>query len=209
MWKNIVQPDRPKKWRMPIACWITKATNTHSDYEIIIAFSLQQLLHERASMSRCTYINSLVLIMIQNKFSFLHKIIITERVDITVRSQVVPHTCTLKLQTASLRAKVCMRRLLYGMADGSVLRVSIRKIILFGTGFLYLIQIYNQPDAKIFQFIILMFVYSSTCFGRFPAHHQEFNNCSGSLWFYLRIVVIVVLCSWSGPTTNTARLSPR
>jgi hypothetical protein len=49
-----------------------------------------------------------------------------------------------------------------------------------------------------FQFIILMFVYSSTCFGRFPAHHQELNDCSGSLWFYLRIVVIAVLCSWSG-----------
>jgi len=34
-----------------------------------------------------------------------------------------------------------------------------------------------------------MFVYSSTCFGRFPAHHEELNDCSGSLWFYLRIVV--------------------
>jgi hypothetical protein len=45
---------------------------------------------------------------------------------------------------------------------------------------------------------MLTFVYSSICFGRFPAHHQELNECSGSLWFYLRIVVIVVLCSWSG-----------
>jgi hypothetical protein len=75
------------------------------------------------------------------------------------------------------------------------------------------IQINYQPDATIFQFIILTFVYSSTCFGRFPAHHQELNDCRGILWFYLRIVVIVVLCSWSGwpagPTTNTARLSPR
>jgi hypothetical protein len=35
-------------------------------------------------------------------------------------------------------------------------------------------------------------------FGRFPAHHQELNDCSGSLWFYLRIVVIDVLLSWSG-----------
>jgi hypothetical protein len=35
-------------------------------------------------------------------------------------------------------------------------------------------------------------------FGRFPAHHQELNDCSGSLWFYLRIVVTAVLCSWSG-----------
>jgi hypothetical protein len=75
------------------------------------------------------------------------------------------------------------------------------------------IQINHQPDATIFRFIILTFVYSSTCFGRFPAHHQELNDCSGSLCFYLRIVVTVVLCSWSGrpagPTTNTARLSPR
>ena len=54
-----------------------------------------------------------------------------------------------------------------------------------------------------FQFIIVTFVYSSTCFGRFPAHHQELNDCSGSLWFYLRIG------RPAGPTTNMARLSPR
>jgi hypothetical protein len=75
------------------------------------------------------------------------------------------------------------------------------------------IQINHPPDAKIFQFIILMFVYSSTCFGRFPAHHQELTDCSGSLWFYIRIVVTVVLCLWlgwpAGLTTNIARLSPR
>jgi hypothetical protein len=68
----------------------------------------------------------------------------------------------------------------------------------FGTGLLHLIQINHQPDATIFQFIILTFVYSSTCFGRLPAHHQGLNDCSGNLWFYLRIVVIAVLCSWSG-----------
>jgi len=51
-----------------------------------------------------------------------------------------------------------------------------------------------------FQFIIPTFVYSSTCFGRFPAHHQELNDCSDSLRFYLRIVMTVVLCSWSGRT---------
>ena len=58
------------------------------------------------------------------------------------------------------------------------------------------IQINHQPDATLFQFIILTFIYSSTCFGRSPAHHQELNDCSSSLWFYLRIVVTVVLCSW-------------
>jgi len=51
-----------------------------------------------------------------------------------------------------------------------------------------MIQINHQPDATIFQFIMLTFVYSSTCFRRFPAHHQELDDCSGSLWFYLRIV---------------------
>jgi len=74
------------------------------------------------------------------------------------------------------------------------------------------IQINHQPDAKIFQFTILTFVYISTCFGCFRAHHHELNDCSGSLWFYLRIVVIVVLMFTvgpAGPTTNTARLSPR
>jgi hypothetical protein len=55
------------------------------------------------------------------------------------------------------------------------------------------IQINHQPDATVFQFIILTFIYSSACFGRVPAHYQELNDCSGSLWFYLRIVVIVVL----------------
>jgi hypothetical protein len=62
----------------------------------------------------------------------------------------------------------------------------------------YIIQINHQPDATVFQFIILTFIYSSTSFGRFPAHHQELSDCSGSLLFYLRIVVTVVLCSWSG-----------
>jgi len=55
------------------------------------------------------------------------------------------------------------------------------------------IQINHQPDPTIFRFIILTFVYSSTCFGRFPAYHQELNDCSGSLWFYLCIVVTVEL----------------
>jgi len=68
---------------------------------------------------------------------------------------------------------------------------------------LFTIQINHQPDATIFQFIILTFIYSLTCFRRSPAHHQELNDCSSSLWFCLRIVVIAVLCSWSG------RLSPR
>jgi hypothetical protein len=37
---------------MPFACWITKATNTHLEYVIFIAFPWQQWLRERASMLR-------------------------------------------------------------------------------------------------------------------------------------------------------------
>jgi hypothetical protein len=68
-----------------------------------------------------------------------------------------------------------------------------------------MIQINHQPDATIFQFIILTFICSSTCFGRSPAHHKELNDCSSSLWFYLRIVVIAVLCSWSGRQSKAAK----
>jgi len=45
------------------------------------------------------------------------------------------------------------------------------------------IQINHQPDAIISPVFYLMFIYSSTCFGRPHVHHQEFNNCSSSLWF--------------------------
>jgi len=64
------------------------------------------------------------------------------------------------------------------------------------------IQINHQPDATVLQFIILTFIYSSTCFGGSPAHHQELNDCSSSLWFYLRIVVIATLCSWLGQSAQ-------
>ena len=37
MWKNIVEPDGPQmtKRRIRIACWVPKATNTHSEYVIL------------------------------------------------------------------------------------------------------------------------------------------------------------------------------
>jgi hypothetical protein len=41
--------------RMRFACWITKATHTHSEYVIFIAFPWQQWLHGHASMLRYTY----------------------------------------------------------------------------------------------------------------------------------------------------------
>ena len=61
------------------------------------------------------------------------------------------------------------------------------------------IQINHQPDATISPVFYLTFIYSSTYFGRPHAHHQELNNCSSSLWFYLRSVVITVLLVVVGP----------
>jgi hypothetical protein len=42
MLKNIIEPDRPQMaiWRMRIAAWIPTATNTHSEYVLLIAFPL-------------------------------------------------------------------------------------------------------------------------------------------------------------------------
>jgi len=54
----MVEPEAPQMiiWRMRIACWLTKAKDTHSEYVILIAFPLQHWLHERASMC-CLYVH--------------------------------------------------------------------------------------------------------------------------------------------------------
>ena len=54
MWENIVERGMTQMtiWRTRIPCWITKATNTHSQYVILIAFPSQQWLDERNSMLR-------------------------------------------------------------------------------------------------------------------------------------------------------------
>ena len=62
MWKNTVQPDSPHMTvqQKHIACWIPKATNTNSEYVIVIAFPLQQQLHKCASISCYTYTGHLI-----------------------------------------------------------------------------------------------------------------------------------------------------
>jgi hypothetical protein len=54
--KNIVQRGKSQMTirRMRTECCIPKATSTHSEYVIFIAFPLQQWLYERASMLRYT-----------------------------------------------------------------------------------------------------------------------------------------------------------
>ena len=63
-WEIFAEPAMPQMttWRMRFACWIPKATDTRLEYVILIAFTLQQWLHERASMLRYTYIVCLVVV---------------------------------------------------------------------------------------------------------------------------------------------------
>jgi hypothetical protein len=67
----------------------------------------------------------------------------------------------------------------------------------------------KSPTSCKFSLVYyLTFIYGSTCFGRPYAHHQKSNNCSGSLWFYLPIVVIAVLLDVVGPVGRLARPRP-
>jgi hypothetical protein len=61
MSKNLVDPEAEMTiWRMSLACQITKATHTHSQYKIFIAFPQQKYFRERASILRYTHIATLV-----------------------------------------------------------------------------------------------------------------------------------------------------
>jgi hypothetical protein len=57
MWKNTAEPERPQMtiWHTRFACWITKATDTHSKDVILTALPMQQSVHHRASLLRYTY----------------------------------------------------------------------------------------------------------------------------------------------------------
>jgi len=63
MRKNNVQPDRPQMtiWCTHIACQITEARDTHSEYAIIIAFPWQQQLHKHASVLSYSHIACLAI----------------------------------------------------------------------------------------------------------------------------------------------------
>jgi hypothetical protein len=63
--ENVVERGRSQMtiWRMCIACWIPKATNTYTGCVMLIAFPLQQWLQERAPMLRY-YIRCRVLFLV-------------------------------------------------------------------------------------------------------------------------------------------------
>jgi hypothetical protein len=60
--KYMVVPDRPQVtiWRMLIACWVAKATDTHSEYVILIASSAAIVPPRRLSV---TFIRALLVLL--------------------------------------------------------------------------------------------------------------------------------------------------
>jgi len=58
-------PDKPQMtiWRMRIACWKSKTTNTHSKYAVFTALPLKKWLHGKASLLCYTCTACLVYIL--------------------------------------------------------------------------------------------------------------------------------------------------
>ena len=57
-WKNMVERGRPQMtiWRMRIACWIPKATNTHSEF-VIFVFLLKKKMVARTRLDVTLYVH--------------------------------------------------------------------------------------------------------------------------------------------------------
>jgi hypothetical protein len=86
-------------WHMYIACRIPKATNTHSEYVIRIAFPSHQWLHEDVSVLRCTYFACLVFVVCCVGSGLCDGLITRPEESYRVRVCV----CVCVLQTSTLR----------------------------------------------------------------------------------------------------------
>ena len=75
-------------WRVRIECWIPKATYRHSEYVILIAFPLQQWLHERASVLRYTNIACLVFFSSFLRTETRLKAVFVDVLNITFRREI-------------------------------------------------------------------------------------------------------------------------
>jgi len=70
MWKTAAERDRLQItiWCMRVACWVTKVTDTHSDYIILFVFPLLKWLNGSASVLRYTYIDCLFSLFCETEF---------------------------------------------------------------------------------------------------------------------------------------------
>jgi hypothetical protein len=89
-------------WRRCFACWITKATNNHSEYVIFIAFVRQKWLRHRASVIPYAYSASpvalptvLLVVLSLRKFAQLSDILLMRDLELCTTSY-----CPLQTETA-------------------------------------------------------------------------------------------------------------
>jgi hypothetical protein len=78
LWGNVEKCDRPRQDTcgntigfVHVACWITKGTDTHSEYVIIIYFPWQQCLRERSSVLRL-YVNCMCCFLLDSMSTHAH-----------------------------------------------------------------------------------------------------------------------------------------
>jgi len=97
MWNSNVEPDRPQMriWRMLIACWIFKATNTHSEFVRLLTFPLLHWFHEGAPALSYVYIGCFVITEMECAYC-------------AVRTCVYIHTYIIALQAGSSRVRFSM-----------------------------------------------------------------------------------------------------
>ena len=65
VWENTVELVRPQMtiWRVRIACWITKATNTHTQYVILIGLAMQIIF---TNLPECYVLHTLPVLFVFN-----------------------------------------------------------------------------------------------------------------------------------------------
>jgi hypothetical protein len=83
--ENVVEPDRPQMtiWNMRFACWITEATNTQSQYVILIAFPLQQWLHRSHTYIACLVSVQKSRFLVTRCLFLAHRPVIAPDTDVT------------------------------------------------------------------------------------------------------------------------------
>jgi hypothetical protein len=89
--------DRDTKQHIYFSCWITKATDTHSEYVILIALPQHQWLHEHIPKLRYMYTVCLVYLLspvkqiLGQSFASGHECFLPELLNLSFRSILIQY----------------------------------------------------------------------------------------------------------------------
>ena len=210
MWKNIVETDRPQMtiWRMRIERCIPNTTDTHSEYVILIAFPLQQCLHQPVSILRlyihclCSSNGECECLSCRGDWT-LHcsSFVASESyrrcavwfcADFKLRTT----TCTSRpYTTVNRRTEVPRSYAIFQLRHRRKQLSRLLALPLFETFpfHIYVRQPYILVLPVLFDFmfqrnaplVYYIFSYSPTCFEQYCAHHQEELLYTHSIWFFV------------------------